>query len=160
MKRTMQGWFDAYSEHHQNGTNKLIHWICVPLIFFCVIGLLAAVPIGIGNTIGPAWAQPYLHLGTLVVVLGLLFYVRLSVPIALGMLVVCAAALMAVAAIKSAGLPLALICLVTFVAAWVGQFVGHKIEGAKPSFLDDLQFLLIGPAWLLGFVFRAVGIRY
>ena len=32
--------------------------------------------------------------------------------------------------------------------AWIGQFIGHKIEGAKPSFFEDLQFLLIGPAWV------------
>ena len=26
--------FDKYSENHQNPTNKLIHWVCVPLIVF------------------------------------------------------------------------------------------------------------------------------
>ncbi len=50
--------------------------------------------------------------------------------------------------------------LVVFVVAWIGQFIGHKIEGKKPSFLQDLQFLLIGPVWLLGFIYRNLGIRY
>ena len=50
--------------------------------------------------------------------------------------------------------------LAVFVLAWIGQFVGHKIEGAKPAFADDLKFLLIGPLWLLGFVYRKLGIRY
>jgi uncharacterized membrane protein YGL010W len=47
-----------------------------------------------------------------------------------------------------------------FFVAWVGQFIGHKIEGKKPSFLEDLQFLLIGPAWLLHFIFKRLGVRY
>ena len=47
-----------------------------------------------------------------------------------------------------------------FVLAWIGQFIGHKVEGKKPSFFKDLQFLLIGPAWLMSFVYRAAGLRY
>ena len=47
-----------------------------------------------------------------------------------------------------------------FAIAWIGQFIGHKIEGAKPSFLDDLKFLLIGPAWLLSFIYKKLGIKY
>jgi uncharacterized membrane protein YGL010W len=47
-----------------------------------------------------------------------------------------------------------------FVLAWIGQFIGHHVEGKKPSFFKDLQFLLIGPAWLLGFLFRLAGVRY
>jgi len=47
-----------------------------------------------------------------------------------------------------------------FLVAWVGQFYGHRIEGKKPSFLKDLQFLMIGPAWLLHFIYRKAGIRY
>ncbi len=57
-------------------------------------------------------------------------------------------------------LPLWLVSLAVFAGAWVGQFVGHKIEGKKPSFLKDVQFLLIGPAWLLSFVYKKLGIAY
>jgi uncharacterized membrane protein YGL010W len=53
-----------------------------------------------------------------------------------------------------------IIALVIFVAAWAGQFYGHKVEGKKPSFLKDLQFLLIGPAWLMHFLFEKWGIKY
>jgi len=47
-----------------------------------------------------------------------------------------------------------------FFIAWVGQFIGHKIEGKKPSFIDDLKFLMIGPAWLLHFIYQKIGIKY
>ena len=55
---------------------------------------------------------------------------------------------------------LAIISLIVFVVAWIGQFVGHKIEGAKPSFFQDVQFLLVGPAWLMHFLFKKAGIPY
>ena len=52
------------------------------------------------------------------------------------------------------------VAAVVFVLAWVGQFIGHLIEGRKPSFFEDVKFLLVGPAWLLASVYRRAGIRY
>jgi uncharacterized membrane protein YGL010W len=61
---------------------------------------------------------------------------------------------------KLTQVPLWLGCGVLFVLAWIGQFVGHAIEGKRPSFIKDLQFLLIGPMWLLADVYRRLGVRY
>ena len=153
--RSMQDWFDAYGESHQNALNKAIHWICVPTIFFCVVGLLAAIPPTELPLLGHMpWAK-------LVVILGLLFYVRLSIPMAVGMALWSFACLGLARYLElHAAWPLWLICTVLFVAAWIGQFYGHKVEGKKPSFLEDLQFLMIGPAWLMGFIYRRLGIPY
>ena len=146
-----------YGESHQNPTNKLVHWVCVPLIMFSLLGLLWSVPV-------PAAIRdvsPWLNWGTLVMALALLYYVRLSGRLALGMVLVwvaMAASLRVVAG--TAALPLWTICLLIFALAWVGQFWGHKVEGKKPSFLKDLQFLLIGPLWLLHFVYRSLGWEY
>ena len=146
-----------YGESHQNPTNKLVHWVCVPLIMFSLLGLLWSVPVpaAIRNI------SPWLNWGTLVMALALLYYVRLSGRLALGMVLVwvaMAAGLRVVAG--TAALPLWTICLLIFALAWVGQFWGHKVEGKKPSFLKDLQFLLIGPLWLLHFVYRSLGWEY
>ena len=146
-----------YGESHQNPTNKLVHWVCVPLIMFSLLGLLWSVPVpaAIRNV------SPWLNWGTLVMALALLYYVRLSGRLALGMVLVwvaMAAGLRVVAG--TAALPLWTICLLIFALAWVGQFWGHKMEGKKPSFLKDLQFLLIGPLWLLHFVYRSLGWEY
>ncbi|ALW86422.1 hypothetical protein AUC43_15810 [Hymenobacter sedentarius] len=146
-----------YGESHQNPTNKLVHWVCVPLIMFSLLGLLWAVPV-------PAAIQrisPWLNWGTLVMVLALAYYVRLSGRLALGMVLVwvaMAGTLHLVA--ELAILPLWAVCLIIFALTWVGQFWGHKVEGKKPSFLKDLQFLLIGPLWLLHFVYRRLGWSY
>lgn len=40
------------------------------------------------------------------------------------------------------------VALGIFILAWIGQFIGHKIEGKRPSFFKDIQFLLIGPLWV------------
>jgi uncharacterized membrane protein YGL010W len=154
---TLPALLAEYGESHQNPTNKLVHWVCVPLIMFSLLGLLWSVPM-------PAAVQqlsPWLNLATLVMLLAVGYYLRLSVRLSLGMVLVWA--LMAGALrLVEAGTPLPLwtVCVIIFVLAWVGQFWGHKVEGKKPSFLKDLQFLLIGPLWLLHFVYRALGWKY
>ena len=55
---------------------------------------------------------------------------------------------------------LLIVSLTMFFIAWILQFIGHKIEGKKPSFIKDIQFLLIGPAWLLGFIYKKIGIKF
>ena len=158
---TMQQWFDAYGESHQNPTNKTIHWICVPLIFFSLIGLLSLVPVPFITQNVDAGFRPYLHIGTLVILLGLVFFIRLSFSITVGMLLVSSLVLYGIKVVNLAFTEYALwIYVFIFLVAWVGQFYGHRIEGKKPSFLKDLQFLMIGPAWLLHFIYRKAGIRY
>jgi uncharacterized membrane protein YGL010W len=103
-------------------------------------------------------ASPYASLGLLVA--ALIFYVWLSPPIALGMAVISAAMLLPLAWWQPGRGQALVVALGVFIAAWIGQFIGHRIEGRKPSFFQDLKFLLVGPAWLLGFVYRRWGIRY
>ena len=159
--KPIQQWFNEYGESHQNHTNKLIHWICVPLIFFSIIGLLASIPSEPLKMLFPEQLQPFVHFGTIVILLGLLFYLRLSVTMLVGMALVCAMMIWLVYLVDyKTDNPLWLVSLVVFIVAWIGQFYGHKVEGKKPSFLKDLQFLLIGPAWLLGFIYRKLGIPY
>ena len=154
-KRAMRSWLDEYGESHTNATNELIHWICVPTIFFCVVGLLASISApALSFVTGYLWVK-------LALLFTLLFYARRSFPLFIGMALWCVLCFaLAVWIDQRAPWPLWSICLVLFVAAWIGQFIGHRIEGKKPSFLKDLQFLLIGPAWLMSKVYDRFGIRY
>lgn len=155
-KRSIQQWFDLYGESHQNPTNKLVHWVCVPTIFFCVIGLLASIPPTEMRWIGMIpWAK--ITIG--VVLIG--FYLPRSLTLTAGMALWSYFCLwLCKLLIVQAPWSLWSISTVLFVLAWIGQFIGHKIEGRKPSFLNDLQFLLIGPAWLMGFIYRRLSIPY
>ncbi len=152
--RTIQSWLSEYGESHQNPTNKTVHWICVPVIFFCVTGLLYSVKLGVAIAPG----MP-LNLAIVALALVLAYYLRLSPTLALGMLLFSAVCLWLCRAIEQSGLQLWLVSIILFVAAWIGQFWGHHVEGKRPSFLKDLQFLLIGPAWLMSFVYQRLGIR-
>jgi len=148
--RSATEWFDLYGQSHQNPVNKAIHWVCIPIILVTTLGLLQSLPI-------PS-VHPLLNGATVTVAAALVFYLRLSPTIFAGMALVCAAALGINAAIVSAGLPLFTVSASIFFVAWLFQFIGHKVEGEKPSFFEDLQFLLIGPAWLLQFVYQRLGI--
>lgn len=158
--KTAQQWFDEYGESHQNPTNKLIHWICVPTIFFSIIALLAAIPHTYLTEMLPAFS-PYLHWGSIAILIALFFYLRMSFMIFLGMLGVTALSIWGAEMLSHwEVLPLWASAVILFVAAWIGQFYGHHIEGKKPSFIKDLQFLLVGPAWLLHFIYKKLGIKF
>ncbi|MDC3209662.1 DUF962 domain-containing protein [Chitinophagales bacterium] len=155
--KTAQEWFDAYGESHQNGTNKLIHWFCIPLIIFSLFGMLMAIPFP------ESLFGLYFNAAGFVLFLSLVFYLRLSFSLFVGFFIVGSLLLFVnfklFQAIGMDNGEMALISLGIFVLAWIGQFVGHKIEGAKPSFFEDLQFLMIGPAWLLQFIYKKFGVK-
>jgi len=149
-----------YGESHQDSTNKTIHWICVPLIFLSVVGLIASIPSSmVQSVLGED--NPYANWAAIVLILVLIYYVSLSIPLSVGMMLFGALCLFIVNLIVRLNVaPLWVVSLVIFFVAWVGQFYGHKVEGKKPSFLKDIQFLLIGPAWLMHFIYKRVGIPY
>ena len=134
--------FARYGESHTNPANEAIHWVCVPLITWSVLAALwAASPMA-----------AYVGIG-----LSVAFYAWLSPSIAIGMLAVFA---LMIWPLTAAQYNVLLTAVAVFVVAWVGQFIGHAIEGKKPSFFEDVKFLLVGPAWLLHFVYRKLGIPY
>jgi uncharacterized membrane protein YGL010W len=141
--RTIDTLLAKYSESHLNHTNELIHFVCVPVIVFTLLGLVWALhPIA-------AFA---------VVAASLWYYFQLSKPFAIGMLAMSAFMLALLSLMPPAAvLPLS---IAIFVLAWIGQFIGHKIEGKKPSFLEDLRFLLIGPLFVLSFLYRRLKLAY
>lgn len=157
--KTIQEWFDAYGESHQNKTNKLIHWICVPTIFFSIVGLLSTLPAPFLTKLVPTDITGFAHFGTVLILLGMLFYIRLSWKISIGMLIFSLAILWILKWLHTFSFSVGAISIVLFVVAWIGQFWGHKIEGKKPSFFQDLQFLMIGPIWLLGFIYKKLNIK-
>ncbi|MEW9897786.1 Mpo1-like protein [Chitinivorax sp. PXF-14] len=159
--RTLKQWLTLYGESHQNPANIAIHKICVPTIVFTAFGLLWTIPVpdGIRNLLGINGVG-LVNAATLAFLLGMAFYLRLSGIMALGMGIMCAGFLALLVWLQATGAHILQLSVVIFVVAWIGQFIGHKIEGKKPSFFEDLQFLLIGPAWTLAALYRGLGIRY
>lgn len=134
-----------YHQSHVNRTNQIIHYFCVPLIFWSVTALLWCIKIPL-----------VLNAAIVASALLMLYYLLKSLKVFATMLIFTAACLALNYWLEAAGLPLLWIAVGVFVVAWIGQFIGHQIEGKKPSFFKDLQFLLIGPAWV---VFKFFGLK-
>jgi len=141
--RTIDVLLDQYADSHRHPTNELIHFVCVPVIVFTLLGILWSI-------------HPLTAVLACAAALG--YYFKLSRPFAFGMLAMACAMLALLAAMPPMTvLPLS---IAIFFVAWIGQFIGHKIEGKKPSFMDDLRFLLIGPLFVLGFLYRRLRVAY
>ena len=141
--RTIDTLLTQYGESHRNHVNEWVHIVCVPLIVFSLLGLLWS-------------AHPSVAL--LASILALYYYYKLSRPFAAGMLAMLAAMLGVLLLMPA--MTILPVSLGVFVLAWIGQFIGHQIEGKKPSFLDDLRFLLVGPLFVLGFLYRRLRLAY
>lgn len=146
--KTAKEWFNEYADSHQNPTNKMIHYICVPLIFFSIIGLLMCIPSSfLENTF--ELYNPLLENWAAIVVISIsVFYIRIGFWYCIQMLLF---SLLAIVGNYWLGNNLNLLysSLLIFIVAWIGQFYGHHLEGKKPSFIKDVQFLLIGPLWVI-----------
>jgi uncharacterized membrane protein YGL010W len=154
--RTATQWLEDYGDSHRNAANKALHWICVPVIAWCVLGLLWLLPFP--DAIRATY--PAANWAGVAVLAALVYYAVLSPRLALGAAPLLLAFLWSINGVaRWSTVPLWGVCLFLFVAAWIGQFIGHAIEGKRPSFFKDLQFLMIGPLWLLADVFRRLGIR-
>jgi uncharacterized membrane protein YGL010W len=152
-------WLDQYGVSHQNPTNIFIHKICVPTIAFTVLAFLWSIPLP--SFVRQQLGNVFSHVIPMFVVgPTLAFYYRLSTAMATVMLgiVLCASAFLV--HLEHKRVRIFRLSLIIFIVAWIGQFIGHAIEGKKPSFVEDLQFLAIGPLWTLASAFRALGIDY
>ena len=150
--KSLDQWLSEYGESHQNPTNKMVHFVCVPVIFFTVVGLLYCIPL---FSLSSGYTITVAHI-TLVLVA--IYYFLLSAPLAVGMVLYGIICLLLCQFIKQATGQLLLVSIGLFVIAWILQFWGHKVEGKKPSFLKDLQYLMIGPAWIMSFLFKKIGL--
>jgi uncharacterized membrane protein YGL010W len=154
--RTVTDWLGEYGTSHKDPVNKLLHWICVPLIVLTLFGLLWSLPVPELFSSVSAW----LNWATILASAVLLYYVALSPALAAGVLVAFTLLLFVTQWLATLPWPLWLTSLTIFVVAWIGQFIGHAIEGKRPSFFKDVQFLLIGPLWLLAAAYRRIGLNY
>lgn len=152
--RQIERLLTLYGESHQNRTNIAIHAVAVPAIYLVSLGLLWSVPVPeILKQTDVTWA----HIFVLPV---LYYYFRLSGPIGAAMTILTISCFTVIELIAFSPIPVWQCCLFLFVVMWILQFVGHKIEGKKPSFFDDIRFLLVGPAWWWTHWLKRLNISY
>ncbi len=154
--RTVGEWLREYGASHENPTNKRLHWVCVPLIVLTLFGLLWSIP----TPEAFSSFSPWVNWATVVAAAALCYYLILSPALAVGILITFIVLLLATRQLATLPWPLWATSLTVFAVAWIGQFAGHAVEGKRPSFFKDVQFLLIGPLWLLAAAYRRLGIDY
>ena len=159
--RSIHRYIAEYEKNHQNPINVILHLICIPLIFFSTLGLIWAIPVQF-HFLGKY--KDFANLATIVIGVVMYYYWTLSriffwvMLFTLGIFSYCIVQLEYWE--RDGGPAFWLVCLVLFILSWIGQFIGHKIEGKKPSFLTDFKLLLFGPLWLWGKVFNRFKIPY
>ena len=147
----LEEYLAEYAESHQNKTNILIHKICVPTIMFSLLGILKAFPVPETWPLWLDWSS-FLILGSFI------FYASFkNLKLILMMVVFILPQIILLEVLRPRFF---LLSLFLFVVAWIAQFIGHKIEGKKPSFLKDLLFLLIGPIWVAKFFADQMGFSF
>ncbi|MEW9796842.1 Mpo1 family 2-hydroxy fatty acid dioxygenase [Alteromonas sp. CYL-A6] len=152
--RDIERLLNRYGESHQNKTNVLIHGIAVPSIYFVTLGLIWSIPMPDAlSHFNITWAH-------VVAVPVLYYYFLLSGPIGAAMTLLTIACFGGINLLAYLDISVWKFCLALFVVMWVLQFVGHKIEGKKPSFFEDLRFLLVGPAWWWTHFLKRLHISY
>jgi uncharacterized membrane protein YGL010W len=152
--RPVDRFFAAYSDDHRHPTNQWLHVLCVPAIVWSLLALVYCIPLSAGLPTG--------SLAAVMAIASVAFWLWLSVPIGLGAAAMMALSWGSVAALHAAfgTTVLAVIGASVFVIAWVGQFIGHHIEGRRPSFFTDLVYLMIGPVWVLAKGYRKLSVGY
>ena len=140
--KNIKEWNEEYGSYHKNKTNKAIHWICIPLIIFSLFGILSLSK----------------YILEIFIILTLGYYLRLSRSLTIGMAIISLLFIWIINSLNANGIGL-YFYLIIFIGAWIGQFIGHKFEGKKPAFVKDLQFLLIGPLWLLSYIYSKFNIK-
>ena len=151
---SVQSWLEAYGESHQNPINKRIHWICVPLIMLSLLGVLWPLQFSFISQ------SEYFNATTVLIFFAGIYYFKLSFSMGVGMLAISLFMILLITYLNDSMVNSLSFYIVVFILAWIGQFVGHKIEKKKPSFFEDLQFLLIGPLWLLSQLYNFLNIKY
>jgi uncharacterized membrane protein YGL010W len=160
--KPIEACFNKYAESHQNPFNKSIHWICVPLIVVSLIGLVWSIPFPYLKFLGKY--NGFVNWASFLIAFSVYYYYKLSPVLSYFMLLVIFIFSFGIIQLqdweKLGGPQIWQSCLIIFILSWIGQFIGHKIEGKKPSFLDDVKFLLIGPIWLMHFLLVKLRIKY
>ncbi|MDX1587477.1 MAG: Mpo1-like protein [Oleiphilaceae bacterium] len=145
--RNLTEFLDAYGESHQNPVNQWVHFICVPAIMISALGLLWLIPLGQWLGLSEAVAF-WVNGATVLGVVSGAVYLKLGLGVFVLMTAWFALALGIILSVVASGVSLFWSSLAVFAIAWVAQVWGHKVEGKKPSFIEDLVFLLIGPVFV------------
>lgn len=161
-KRPIDIYFDKYNEYHTNPVNRIINYICIPVITFSILGFVWSLPFIHTNFLGVK--DGFLNWGSFLIAFSIYYYYRVSPILSYAMLLVVFAFAYGIVQLeywqKAGGMVLPQVCIVLFVIANILQLIGYKLEGKKPMMFFNFKFLLLSPIWLISLILKRFNIKY
>lgn len=152
---------DEYTAFHQHPSNKLIHFVCIPLIILGILGLAWSIPFPHLAFLGKY--NGFLNWASFVIAFSGYYYYRLSPVFTYGLIIVIFLMSLVIVQLEkwamTGGPAIWLVCAVFLILAGVAQFIGYKIEGKRSSLVQHARFLIVGPLWILKKIWIKAGLK-
>ncbi|MGB5490135.1 MAG: hypothetical protein WBM76_04840 [Woeseiaceae bacterium] len=149
-------WLLRYEQRHTNLSNPVVYWAAVPMVVIGTVGLLWSLP----TPVEFYEISPLLNWGSAFLIAATIYYFIISLSIAIGMLPFMLGLASLQLWLAASGYPALGVSLGLLVAGTVGLSLGRRGAGGVLAILQDLQLMMIGPAWLLSVMYRRFGIPY
>jgi len=149
-------WLERYEQNHSNLTNPWVYWAAVPMVVVGTVGLLWYLPV-------PAEfyeISPLLNWGSTFLMATTVYYFIISLSLAIGMLPFMLGLASLQLWLVASDYPALGVSTGLLVAGITGLWLGRRGEGSLRDVLQDLQLMMIGPAWLLSVMYRRFGIPF
>ncbi len=151
-----ESWLERYEQNHKNLTWPYVYWAAVPMVVIGATGVLWNLPI-------PAEfheISPLLNWGSAFLMATAVYYFIISLSLAIGLLPF----IVGVGAIQgwlvASDYSATRVTAGLLIAGILGLAMGHRNKRMLLATLEDLQTIMIGPAWLLSVIYRRAGIPY
>ncbi len=149
-------WLLEYGKNHRNIKYAAVYWCSVPTLVLGIVGLLWALPVPEEFLA----ISPVLNWGTAFLLATVVYYFIISMPLAIGMLPILAAVIAFEVWLRQSGYSAVRASAGLTLASVVGLYLGRRSESGFRAVLEDVQLLMIAPAWLLSELYRRLGIPY
>lgn len=148
-------WLEAYGRGPARLDAGILMWVCVPLSIFGLTGLLWSVPVPeiFSNAVVLNW-------GTVFLMATVVYYFIVSINLAFGALPFIVLDVAVVSWLDSLASPLWPVSAAMLLSAAAAQLISERLRGRSISVLRDLQYIMLGPLWLLAAIYRRLGIPY
>lgn len=152
----IENWLERYGNSHSDLQFQAIYWLSVPLLVLATVGMLWSLPVP------DEFRQisPILNWGSAFLMAAVVYYFIISMSLAIGMLPFILGVALSQIWLLETSWSLARVSASLFVVSLIGLFLGHMKGGGIRAVVQDIQFLMIAPMWLLSNLYRRFGIPY
>ena len=149
-----ESWLERYEVNHRDLTWPWIYWAAVPMVVVGTVGALWSLPV-------PQEfydISPLLNWGSAFLMVTTVYYFIISVSIAIGLLPFVMSIAFVHMWLPGSGFSAVRVSLGLLLAGIIGLWLGHRNKRGFGALIEDVQTIMIGPAWLLSVLYKRLGI--